>query len=153
MQKKQLRQYITPYDRLQKISGYQLVLATEATVPSKKFFGVLFENPAIGAVLERTFEGYKEEQPVTLIKSFLPVKLLPSAPAANLEKQMDISQQVSRIKKEIVLTWPTDEEAQQLRLIGDSQVIVEKNWFYSKQHQIVRYEEEISHPEFYEFEE
>ncbi len=72
---------------------------------------------------------------------------------ADVELLVDQSKGVSSIRKEIALSWPNEIEAQQLQIIGDSQVLIEKTFFLDQDKTIIRYEEEISDPDAYLFEE
>ena len=71
----------------------------------------------------------------------------------NLEKEVDDLLQVKIVKKEFSLTWPTNEEAEILHIIGDGQIIVEKQYLLNRENKIIRYEEESSSPETFIFEE
>ncbi len=102
--------------------------------------------------MQREFLLQEGKKPVALLKSWIPVDYLVERKNADVELLVDQSKGVSSIRKEIALSWPNEIEAQQLQIIGDSQVLIEKT-FLDQDKTIIRYEEEISDPDAYLFEE
>lgn len=151
--RKNVRFYQTPLERLQlshKLEQPQIVIHEQ-----KNFYKVLFANPLVNEVVEREFLFNQNEVPFALVKSFIPNTYLKKGmnKGTNLEQLIDEFYQIKKIKKEYLLTWPTPEEAEILRIIGDGQVIIEKQLFLDKDNKVIRYEEEISNPEAYIYEE
>ena len=99
-------------------------------------------------------------KPFSIIKSFIPAILIDenkdqfcnsNKSNLNLELKIDQEKSANRIKKNILLTWPTSEESQMLVLKQKTQVFVEKNYILHE-NQIIRYEEEVIIPDKIEYE-
>ncbi|MDT2661020.1 hypothetical protein P7E02_14150 [Enterococcus hulanensis] len=151
--RKKVRVYQTPLERIH--FTYRMEQLEPIIHEKKNFYKVLFANPLVEEVLERSFLYTDNTSPLSLVKSIIPnmyVKRSMSS-ISNLELKIDDFYQIDKIKKEYSLTWPTSEEAELLQIIGDSQIIVEKQFFLDPNNKIIRYEEEVSCPETYIFEE
>jgi DNA-binding GntR family transcriptional regulator len=151
---KNIREYHTPIER-SLIEEHTIELITETEEAPKNFYDVLLGGQNVGIIIERTFLLSLDKRPKALIRSIFPKKFLQAChdKLEDIEGHVDVQFHAVKIKKEISLSWPTSEEAEMLQLIGDTQVIIEKQFILDKQEQIIRYEEEISDPEFYIFEE
>ena len=150
--KKKIREYHTPFARVAD-KRLELTLSSETIAEKKNFYNVLFNDDRIGDVMQREFLLQEGKKPVALLKSWIPVDYLVESKNADVELLVDQSKGVSSIRKEIALSWPNEIEAQQLQIIGDSQVLIEKTFFLDQDKTIIRYEEEISDPDAYLFEE
>ncbi|MTD38691.1 hypothetical protein GIX45_08620 [Erwinia sp. CPCC 100877] len=151
---KNIREYHTPIERSITEDNMIELIAENEEAP-KNFYDVLLGGQNVGVIIERTFLLSLAKKPKALIRSILPKKSIQACQNSleNIEGFVDEQFQAVKIKKEISLSWPTSEEAELLQLIGDTQVIIEKQFILDKNEQIIRYEEEISDPEFYIFEE
>ena len=150
--KKKISEYHTPFARVAD-KRLELTLSSETIAEKKNFYNVLFNDDRIGDVMQREFLLQEGKKPVALLKSWIPVDYLVERKNADVELLVDQSKGVSSIRKEIALSWPNEIEAQQLQIIGDSQVLIEKTFFLDQDKTIIRYEEEISDPDAYLFEE
>ncbi|MEX1428965.1 hypothetical protein, partial [Enterococcus sp. GC40] len=150
--KKKIREYHTPFARVAD-KRLELTLSSETIAEKKNFYNVLFNDDRIGDVMQREFLLQEGKKPVALLKSWIPVDYLVERKNADVELLVDQSKGVSSIRKEIALSWPNEIEAQPLQIIGDSQVLIEKTFFLDQDKTIIRYEEEISDPDAYLFEE
>ena len=150
---KKVRVYQTPLERAS--TSYDTEVHQEIIHQEKNFYNVLFDNIQVGKVIERRFLIKKDDCPIAFIKSFIPCihSNIKSNECVNLEKEVDDLLQGKIVKKEFSLTWPTNEEAEILHIIGDGQIIVEKQYLLNRENKIIRYEEESSSPETFFFEE
>ncbi|MDT2719671.1 hypothetical protein [Enterococcus gallinarum] len=150
--KKKIREYHTPIARVAD-KRLELTLTSETIAEKKNFYNVLFNDDRIGDIVQREFLLQEDKKPVALLKSWIPTDYLVERKHADLELLVDQSKEVASIRKEIALSWPNEIEAQQLQIIGDGQVLIEKTFFLDQDKTTIRYEEEISDPDAYLFEE
>ncbi|MBO0453512.1 hypothetical protein [Candidatus Enterococcus murrayae] len=151
--RKKVRVYQTPLERNH--FTYRMEQQEPIIHEKKNFYKVLFANPLVEEVIERPFLFTDNATPMALIKSFIPDMYIKRnlMTSSNLELKIDDFYQIDKIKKEYSLTWPTSEEAEVLQIIGDGQIMIEKQFFLDSDNHIIRYEEEVSCPETYIFEE
>lgn len=156
-----LKNYLTPQQR-EISSEWQIQLISSEVIEQSNFWDDLFMNE-VGSIWRRLFLLKYQDDPFSLIKSFIPQKLVRNKPKQsndiskqnlelqNLELDIDCINNADRIKKNILLTWPTSEECRLLLLKQESQVFVEKNYILCDKN-IIRYEEEIIIPDKIEYE-
>lgn len=156
-----LKNYLTPQER-EISSEWQIQLISSEVIEQSNFWDDLFMNE-VGSIWRRLFLLKCQDDPFSLIKSFIPQKLVRNKPKQsndiskqnlelqNLELDIDCINNADRIKKNILLTWPTSEECRLLLLKQESQVFVEKNYILCDKN-IIRYEEEIIIPDKIEYE-
>ena len=151
-----LKNYLTPQQR-EISSEWQIQLISSEVIEQSNFWDDLFMNE-VGSIWRRLFLLKYQNDPFSLIKSFIPQKLVRNKPKQsndiskqNLELDIDCINKADRIKKNILLTWPTSEECRLLLLKQESQVFVEKNYILCDKN-IIRYEEEIIIPDKIEYE-
>ncbi|WP_125582838.1 hypothetical protein [Lacticaseibacillus suibinensis] len=149
---KNLKRYVSPDQRSDRENGLTVKLFSTHAFQESGFFNTIFQCAHVGDVLERRFIITLDDEPKSIIESYIPCLFIGqrSNCANSLERDLDKEYSSTCIERELLLTWPTGTEAESLRLIGDSRVIVEKqSVIYNGG--ILRYEQEISDPEFYEF--
>lgn len=151
-----LKSYLTPQER-EADKNWLLNLISYEEIPQSDFLDDLFMNQ-VGPVWQRLFLLEYQNEPFSIIKSFLPEKLtntcnMPSIceSKVNIELKIDKENNADQIKKNISLTWPTSEESKMLLLKQREQVFIEKNYIL-RDKQIIRYEEEIIVPSKVEYE-
>lgn len=151
-----LKNYLTPQER-EISSEWQIQLLSSEVIEQSDFWDDLFMNE-VGSILRRFFLLKYQNDPFSLIKSFIPQRLVRNKPKQsndiskqNLELDIDYITKADKIKKNILLTWPTSEECRLLLLKQEAQVFVEKNYILCDKN-IIRYEEEIIIPDKIEYE-
>ena len=153
-----LKNYLTPQER-ELNKNWLLSLVTSVKLQPGDFLDDLFMDQ-VGSVWQRIFLLKYQNKPFSIIKSFIPVILInenkekfcnSNKSNLNLELKIDQEKSANRIKKNILLTWPTSEESQMLVLKQKTQVFVEKNYIFHE-NQVIRYEEEIIIPDKIEYE-
>lgn len=117
------------------------------------FYKSLFENTSYNEFIEEIYYKINKHDVICgIIKVLKPndgeLGIDGYLPIEEFDKQFEIS----LIKREIKLTYPTTAEASLLNITNTEVVVIEKNKIFDKNNKVIRYEEKIMKPNYIVYE-